>query len=186
MSENEIISILSKFSVEIILLAGLTSVFTGIIKKYLPASLKTLIHLIPFALGIIIYACYSFLVLKSLAVVEIIKNGLKIGGLAILIYALIKQITRKSSNAKNAVEDILKGFVDDASLSGAVTRILKEYDITKTATANGASTSKAITKIIAETSKVSEADSVTLGNLVTKTLDTLLATKSDENKSKSK
>ena len=186
MSENEIISILSKFSVEIILLAGLTSVLTGVIKKYLPVSLKNLIHLIPFALGIIIYAGYSFLVLKSLVLVEIIKNGLKIGGVAILIYALIKQLSRKSSNAKNAVEDILKGFVDDASLSGAVTRILKEYDTAKTTNANGASVSKAITKIIAETSKVSEADSLTLGNLVTKTLDTLLAPKTVEKTAKSK
>ena len=127
MSESEIISILSKFSVEIILLAVLTSIFTGILKKYLPVSLKTLTHLIPFAVGIVIYACYSYLVLKSLNVPEIIKYGVQIGGSAILIYALIKQISRKSSNSKNAVTDILKGFVDEASLQGTVNRILKEY-----------------------------------------------------------
>ncbi len=176
MSESEIISILSKFSVEIILLAGLTSIFTGILKKYLPAKLKNLTHLIPFLLGVLIYACYSYLVLKSLDATTILKNGVQIGGGAILIYALIKQISRKSSNAKNAVTDILKGFVDEASLQGTVNRIVKEYTSVKSS--NGYPLS-VITKIIAETSNVSESESVTLGNLVTKTLDTLLKSKTN-------
>ena len=173
MSESEILSILSKFSVEIILLAGLTSIFTGILKQYLPATLKNLTHLLPFVLGVIIYACYSFVVLNALNLSEIIKKGVQVGGLAILIYAFIKQISRKSSNAKNAVTDILKGFVDDASLQGTVNRIIKEY----TANANAYPVA-VITKIIAETSNVSESESVTLGNLVTKTLDALNKTQS--------
>ena len=174
MSESEIISVLSKFSVEIILLAGLTSVFTGILKKYLPAKLKNLTHLIPFLLGVLIYACYSFVVLKSLNFSVILKNGVQIGGGAILIYALIKQITRKSSNAKNAVTDILKGFVEESSLQGTVNRIIKEYNAKKTENAYPLAV---ITKKIAETSTVSESESVTLGNLVTKTLDALTKSK---------
>ena len=170
MSENEIISILSKFSVEIILLAVLTSIFTGILKKYLPASLKTLTHLLPFLLGTVIYAGYSFLVLKTLEIVTIIKGGFQVGGSAILIYALVKQIGKNSSNAKNAVTDILTGFIDDASLQGTVNRILKEY------TSNKYSASS-ITRIIAETSNVSEQESATLGSLVIKTLETLNTSK---------
>ena len=171
MSENEIISILSKFSAEIILLAGLVSILTGIIKQYLPAKLKNLTHLIPFVLGIVVYACYSFLVLKTLNATTILKTGVQVGGLAILIYALIKQLSRKQSNAKNAVSDILKGFVDEASLNGVVTRIVKEYTLAKNSNVNP---TKTITKIIAESSQVNEVESATLGSLIVKTLETII------------
>ena len=177
MTENEIISILSKFSVELILLAVLTVVFTSIIKKALPATMKNFIHLIPFILGILIYACYSFLVLKELSVTNIIKSGTQVGGIAILIYAFIKQLSRKNSNAKNAITDILTGFINETDLSGAVNRIIKEYNESKASTTkNSTTTLKNVTKIIAETSSVNETDSATLGSLVVKTLDTILKT----------
>ncbi|MBO5712931.1 MAG: hypothetical protein J6R88_01850 [Clostridia bacterium] len=173
MSESEIISILSKFSVEIILLAGLTSIFTGILKKYLPATLKNLTHLLPFLLGVAVYACYSYLVLKSLDLSAILKSGVQIGGVAILMYALIKQLFKKSSNAKNAIYDILKGFVDEASLQGTVNRIIKEFD---SAVKNGTVATPTITKIVAETSSVTESESNTLGLLIVKTLNALTKT----------
>ena len=169
MSESEIISLISKFNVETIILAILVSVFTSIIKKYIPQSLKNLIPLIPFTLGIIIYATYSFLVLKQVDFVKFATNGIQTGGVATLIYALIKQISRRSSNSKNAVTDILTGFVDQTLLSGTVSRIVKEYSLS-----SGVNVQKTITKIIAENSNVSESESITLANLVVKTLDTLL------------
>ena len=169
MSESEIISLISKFNVETIILAILVSVFTSIIKKYIPTSLKNLIPLLPFALGVVTFAIYSFLVLKQVDLISFATNGIQTGGVATLIYALIKQISRKSSNSKNAVTDILTGFVDQITLPGTVNRILKEYSLN-----NGANMQKTITKIIAENSNVSESESITLANLVVKTLDTLL------------
>lgn len=169
MSESEIITILGKFNAEMLLLALFVSIVTGVLKKYIPSSLKNLIPLMPFILGIAVYFAYAFLVLKSFSVSEFLTKGVQLGGVATLIYALIKQISRKSSNSKNAVTDILTGFVDEATIAGTVSRILKEYS----ASLSNSQSIKTITKIIAENSTVGETESATLGNLVVKTLDTL-------------
>lgn len=175
MSENEILSLLSKFNVETLLLAILVCVFTQTLKKHLPSTLKNLTPLTPFVLGVAVYAGYSFLVLKSLNASLFITKGVQTGGVAVLIYALLKQISRKSSNCKNAVTDILTGFVDESSISGTVNRVIKEYSLNQ----NGASALKTINKIVSENSNVTEAECVTLSNLIVKTLDAL--TKSTAN-----
>jgi hypothetical protein len=125
---------------------------------------------------LVVYVCYNLLSLKSFDFSNSVTKGVQVGGVAILMYAFAKQITRKGDNAKNAVSDILKGVINEASLPGTVNRILKEYSASSSTPTTAI---KSIVKIIAETSKANESESATLGALVFKTLDTLLKNNSN-------
>ncbi|MBQ3234998.1 MAG: hypothetical protein IJA97_02440 [Clostridia bacterium] len=119
-----VVTFLQTYGVEVIILAVLVCALTGLLKKAIPEGLKNFVGLIPFALGVIVYALYSFAFLKDCKFYEIFNKGIQTGAIATLIYAFLKQV--KAGDVKNSVSDLLTGILSSKTISEVV-KVIKKY-----------------------------------------------------------
>ena len=123
---TEIINLLLNNDIITIVLAFIVYFLTDIIKKVLPENktLKTVI--IPFLLGVIIYAVFGILFIKESTALSLLQGGVEIGGMATLIYAVISQ-TIKSGGIEKTLTKILQGVLTNTPIQSIVSNIIDGY-----------------------------------------------------------
>lgn len=119
-----VVSFLQKYGVEVIVLGVTVCLFTGLIKKIVPESLKNFVGLIPFALGVLLYGGYSLLFISDCKFYEIFNKGIQTGAIATLVYAFSKQV--KSGDVKKSISDLLTGILSSKTISEVV-KVIKEH-----------------------------------------------------------
>ena len=129
MSIQELLPIMQKVSADILILSILVFILTNVIKKYVPEKYSNTICILPFLLGIVLVSIYSIIFLKIYNVVELLKKGVQVGGLATFIYAFIKQLLKEKVVEKN-ISDILKGILDAKTIKKTVKEIVNKYSST--------------------------------------------------------
>ena len=123
---TEIIDLLLTNDIVKIALSFIVFILTDIIKKALPQNktLKTVI--IPFILGIIIYAVFGIIFIKGSTALSLIQGGIEIGGMATLIFAIVTQ-TVKSGSIEKTLTKILKGVLTNSPIKNVVADIIDGY-----------------------------------------------------------
>lgn len=108
------------------------SLLTGIFKKIIPEKIKSLIGLVPFILGILLYGLYSYFLLNLSDFYAIITKGFQCGGVATLYYAFFKQILNSSGSVKQAVQNVLKGVLSTQAVKKLSSTISSKLSLTET------------------------------------------------------
>ncbi|MBQ9782490.1 MAG: hypothetical protein IJW26_04855, partial [Clostridia bacterium] len=106
---------LSVMGLDVPLIALIIYILTNIIKKFVPSNHANIIVLMPFIFGIISYFLYSKFLINSFTVDDLFNKGLRIGGIATLYYAIIKQLFSSKANLSKIISNILKGIVSPNS-----------------------------------------------------------------------
>ena len=119
----------------------------------------------PFVIGIILSFVYSYFILELLDTVFIVEKGVESGGIATLIYAILKQVF-KSDNLEKAVSSLLEGIMNSSALKTVSQSIVKNYSSSKTVEEN----SQIISKLIAQNTSVSENECSAITSIIIKTL----------------
>ncbi len=118
--------VLSNGNILIIGLAFIVFVLTNIIKKILPETTRLKTGLIPFMLGILLYSIIGIIFFKQQSFVKIIEQGVSVGGVSTLIYAIGNQIAN-GGGIKKTLTKILKGVLSNSSLKSIVADIIDGY-----------------------------------------------------------
>ena len=123
---TEIIDLLLNKDIITIVLAFIVFILTNVIKKVLPENkaLKTVI--IPFILGVIIYAIFGIIFIKQSTALSLLQGGVEVGGVATLIYAVVAQ-TLKSGSIEKTLTKILKGVLTNSPIQNIVSNIIDGY-----------------------------------------------------------
>ncbi len=127
-----LVSFLQNYGIDVVILGVLVCVLTSFVKKFVPKSLKNFIGLIPFLLGVLLYALYSLLLLKNSLCFEIVNKGIQTGAIATLIYAFSKQLKLSGGDIIKSISDLLTGILSSKTISEVV-KVIKEnfsHDIT--------------------------------------------------------
>ncbi|MBO7214064.1 MAG: hypothetical protein J6V66_01055 [Clostridia bacterium] len=119
-----IVSFLQRYGAEVVALAVLVCLLTGLLKKIIPEKIKNFVGFIPFVLGVFIYAIYSFTLLSDSKFYEIFNKGIQTGAIATLIYTFLKQL--KAGDINNSVSDLLTGILSSKTISEVV-KVIKKY-----------------------------------------------------------
>ena len=112
-----ILSFLQKYSLDVLILSIIITLVTNLIKVVLPEKLSNFKGYIPFILGIIFYTVFSFFSVRELSVFDVISRGVHSGGIATLIYAFCKHISKRKGDVKGAISDLLKGVLSSKAIS---------------------------------------------------------------------
>ena len=123
---TEIINLLLNNDIITIILAFIVYILTDIIKKVLPENKTLKTAIIPFLLGIIIYAIFGILFIKQSTALSLLQGGVEIGGMATLIFAVITQ-TIKSGSIEKTLTKILKGVLTNSPIQNIVSNIIDGY-----------------------------------------------------------
>ena len=167
MSEIQVIvAFLQKYSIDVIILSTIITVVTNLVKKVLPEKLSNFKGYLPFIFGVIFYAGYSAFSSSNLSVYTVICKGVQSGGIATLIYAFSKHVSKSKGDVTGAISDVLKGILSAKSISGVAkiisnlfnTQIPEEEMIGK------------IETILQENTDVSSEVLTAVAKLITKTL----------------
>ena len=117
MNDIQIIArFLNYYSLEVIIIGLIVCLLTGVFKKFIPYNVKSLIGLLPFILGIVIYGFYAFYLMAEHDFSLMLGKGVQAGAVATLFYAFYKQLAVNGKSVKQVVENVLKGI-----LTGTVT-----------------------------------------------------------------
>ena len=119
-------SFLQNYGIDVIVLGVLVCIFTGLVKKFIPKSLKSVNSLLPFLFGLIFYGLFSLLLSKSIITYEIVNKGVQTGAIATLIYAFAKQIRFSGGSFYNSVSELLTGILSSKTISEVV-KVIKEH-----------------------------------------------------------
>jgi hypothetical protein len=159
----EIIDLLLNNDIIKITLAFIVFVLTNIIKKALPQNktLKTVI--IPFILGIIIYAVFGIIFIKGSTALSLLQGGVEIGGMATLIFAIVSQ-TIKSGSIEKTLTKILKGVLTNSPIKNVVADIIDGYSEENTHEENA----KSILMLLISNTTLSEEECKTITDIIMK------------------
>lgn len=158
---------LSVMGLDVPLIALIVFILTNILKKFVPASHNNFIVLLPFVLGILFNFLYSKFILCDFSFDELFNVGLRIGGVATLYYAIIKQLFSNSSNVSKIISNILKGIVSPNSIEKTTKNILKELNFGQ----DNELCAQAIYNIIAGNTSISENECNALTSIVIKAFE---------------
>ena len=122
-----IITFLQKYSLDVIILSSIITVLTNLVKKVLPEKLNDFKGYLPFLLGVIFYAVYSVFSPINFSVYFVISRGVQSGGVATLIYAFSKHVSKSKGDVTGAISDVLKGILSSNSISGVAKIISKLF-----------------------------------------------------------
>ncbi len=145
-----ILSFLQKYSLDVLIISVIITLITNLIKKILPESLSNFKGYVPFVLGIIFYATFSFFSPRELSVCDVFSRGVQSGGLATLIYAFYKHISKCKGDVKGAISDLLKGILSSKSVNDVANTVSALF---KTQLSNDDMQSK-IEKILKENTQI--------------------------------
>lgn len=120
-----VFTFLQKYGVEIIAIGVLVCLLTSLIKKITPKSIKNFIGLMPFILGVLLYALYSIF-LSGVTFYDVFNKGIQTGAVATLIYAFSKQIKVSGSDIKKCVSELLSGILSSKTISEVV-KVIKKH-----------------------------------------------------------
>lgn len=154
------------YSIDVLVIAGVVSVITGLIKKVIPEKIKSLIGLIPFILGIILYGLYSYFILNLLDVFCVISKGFQCGGVATLYYTFFKQILSSSGSVKKAVQDVLKGVLSTSAIKDVANLITKNFSHTD----SDEETENTVRQILTDNADIPTEVSSAIAKIITVTL----------------
>ena len=166
MDLETLISFLNQYTLDIIILGLLVSVFTGIIKKIIPEKIKSLISIVPFILGILFYGLYSYFLLHLFDVYNVAVKGFQCGGVATLLYAFFKQILSSSGSVKKAVQDVMKGVLSTTAIKDLSTKISKAFS----ATESDEETEKNVRQILIDSAQIPNEIAWAMAKIITVTL----------------
>ena len=158
---------LSVMGLDVPLIALLIYILTNILKKFVPSNHNNVIVLMPFALGVISYFFYSKFLICSFSFDDLFNKGLRIGGIATLYYAIVKQLFSSKANVSKIIGNILKGIVSPNSIEKTTKNILKELNFGQ----DNELSSQAIYNIIAGNASISEAECNALTSIVIKAFE---------------
>ena len=96
----------------------------NVIKKFIPEKFKKVIPLLPFALGIILSAAAGYVFKREVNLESVLTGGVKSGGEAAFLYALYRQLIKKTGDKKQAVEKILSVLLNKNNLKKASEEIV--------------------------------------------------------------
>ena len=164
---TNIFSQLSVMGLDIPFIALIVFILTNILKKFVPTSRSSIIVLIPFVLGIIFHFLYSKFIIFSFSFDDLLNKGLKIGGIATLYYAIVKQLFSGKANISKIISNILKGIVSPTSIEKTTKSILKELNLGQ----DNELSSEAIFNIIAGNASISESECNALTSIVMKAFE---------------
>lgn len=100
----------------------------NVIKKFVPEKFKKIIHLLPFALGIISSVATGYIFNRDVTFQNVLAVGIKSGGEAAFLYAIYRQLIIKAGGKKQAIEKILSVIVSKNNLkkvSGEIVELIK-------------------------------------------------------------
>ncbi len=133
----EIIDLIAFYGVDVVLLAAATSVLTQILKNTLLKNAPNKLYtLLPFILGVIVYAVYTAISRVSfyyvfINFVSVLEQGIKTGGVATVVYIVYEQFVRGKTSlalSENALKALIADFVAEGAADAAVAEILKSPD----------------------------------------------------------
>ena len=119
-----LVSFLQNYGIDVVVLGVAVCLLTGLIKKIVPESLKNFIGLIPFLIGVTLYALYYLIFFKNFSCFETFNKGIQTGAIATLIYAFSKQIKISGGDIKKSVSDLLTGILSSKTI-GEVVKVIK-------------------------------------------------------------
>ncbi len=137
MEGKEILIILQKFSLEILILAGLTSLIVYLINKFGSYTVKKFSVYYPYLCGIIFYGLYSLIFSLECEVSTIINMGITTGGVSCIFSSFFISQKNKQDMADNLLSGIIsekdlkivKQKIQTAEDTTAVAEIISDYSI---------------------------------------------------------
>ncbi len=164
--QDELLSLIQNCNVILFLNAFVVFLITNLIKPIIPTSLKKKICLLPFLIGIALSFIYFYFAKKSQNFEEILEKGIQLGGIATLIYAIIKQML-KGNNLEKSISTLLEGIISSSSLKSVSQSIIQNFSQSKSNDENA----KAISNLIAESTSISESECKAITGIILKTLN---------------
>ncbi len=161
MSIQELLPILQKVSADILIFSIIVFILTNLLKKRIPEKYSHTVSILPFILGITLISIYSLCVLKIYNLVEILKKGVQVGGLATFIYAFIKQLLKEKVVEKN-ISDILKGILDAKTIKKTVKEIVNGFSLS----VNVEESSKRIYDVLLKNTTLGEKECLVIKELI--------------------
>ncbi len=158
---------LSVMGLDIPLIALIVFILTNILKKFVPTTHNNLIVLMPFVLGIIFYFLYTKIILLSFSLDDLFSKGLRVGGIATLYYAIIKQLFSGKANISKIISNILKGIISPTTIEKTTKNILKELNFGQ----DNEVSSQAVYNIIAGNASISEDECNALTSIIIKAFE---------------
>ncbi len=157
---------LNEYTLDVLVLGVIISLLTGLIKKIIPDKIKSLVSIIPFLLGILLYGLYSYFLLNLFEVYSVITKGFQCGGVATLCYAFFKQILSSSGSVKQAVQNVLKGVLSTSVIKEISTAISKKFSVTE----SDEETEMNVRKILSESADIPKEISWAMAKIIAVTL----------------
>lgn len=161
-----IATFLERYGIEVLLIGILVFIITFFLKKIIPESLKNFVGLIPFILGVILYALYSLIFLHEFVFYLILNKGIQSGAIATIIHAFSKQVVTSNGNLKKSVSELLSGILSSKSITEILNAINKQTQSTLTEEEK----TKEIEKIILQNTEVPDDVKEVLVKLTMQTL----------------
>ncbi len=158
---------LSVMGLDIPFIALIVYILTNILKKFVPSSRSNVIILIPFVLGVVFYFLYGKFIVCTFSFDDLLNKGLKIGGIATLYYAIVKQLFSGKANVSKIISNILKGIVSPTTIEKTTKSILKELNLGQ----DSQISTDAIYNIIAGNASISESECNALTSIVIKAFE---------------
>lgn len=163
--QDELLSLIQNCNVILFLNAFVVFLITNLLKPMIPKSLKKKICLLPFVIGVLLSFVYFYFIIKTKNFEKILESGVQLGGIATLIYAIIKQML-KGNNLEKSISNLLEGIINSSALKNVSQNIIQSFSQSKSMEEN----SKAIFSLIAESTSISENECIAITNIILKTL----------------
>ena len=163
--QDEILALIKSLNLNLFLNAFVVFLLTNLIKPIIPKSLKKKICLLPFIIGILLSFVYSYFIKKEQNLMFVLENGIGLGGLATLIYAIIKQML-KGDNLQKNISTILEGIMSSSTLKNVSQSIVKNYSQSKSNEEN----LQTVSQLIAENTSISESECKAVSGIILKIL----------------